>query len=176
MTTLLVIPDFDVLKHLRACHIARGEPVAVHQLLLERSEETLHHVHARVNRGIVHRRMAGERSALNNSEFVAFVAPRDLHNGQVLRVEQNQDRVTVCVQGDTGRRFALEFSNVAELTAVKPEGMVLYALAEFAASAPLLLRRFIFANWHDDDNVMLEVVAQSFRPLEGSEAGERGAA
>ncbi len=42
MTTLPVIPDLDVFEYLLTGHLARGEAAPVHQLLLQRSKETLH--------------------------------------------------------------------------------------------------------------------------------------
>jgi len=38
--------------------------------------------------------------------------------------------------------------------------MTIYALAEVKAEAPL--RRFVFSNWDEDDDALLEVVARDF--------------
>src|SRR5439155_7959653 len=94
----------------------------------------------------------------------AYVGPADLHDGQVLGLTRKGETATVIVQPYTGRRFALEFSGVAAVRAVEPEGMMLYALTETTAPPPL--RRFVFANWDDEDPRRLEIVAREFREAE----------
>ena len=99
---------------------------------------------------------------LNVSRFVAYVGPPDLHDGQVVELAHNGDTLRVLVQGDGGRRMAVECLGVVDVQAVKPEGMTLYALVEMTAPPPL--RRFVFANW-DDDASTLEVLARQVRIL-----------
>jgi hypothetical protein len=50
------------------------------------------------------------------------------------------------------------FRGVESVNAERPEGMVAYALTEWDAPAPL--RRFVFANWNEDDDATLEVTAR----------------
>src|SRR3712207_2520113 len=102
---------------------------------------------------------------MEQSDFVGYAGPPDLHDGQVLQVVTDADSVTVFVRGDTGRRFGLEFTGVAGMEAIEPEGMELYALAEMTAAPPL--RRFVFANWDDEDPGRLEVLARDFRVVDG---------
>ncbi len=54
----------------------------------------------------------------------------------------------------------MDFSGVAEVRAVEPEGMMLYALSEMSCQPPL--RRFVFANWDDESKAHLEVDAAGF--------------
>ena len=98
---------------------------------------------------------------MNESHFVAYVGPPELHDGQVLTVVQNGDRVSVLVQSGGERRFAVDFEGVTDIRAIQPEGMTLYALVEMTAPSPL--RRFVFANWDDEDASALEVIAREFQ-------------
>ena len=95
------------------------------------------------------------------SNFLAYVGPPDLHDGQIIEVVQNGDTVSVLVQAYTGRRFAIEFSGVAEVRAVEPEGMWLYSLTEMTYPPPL--RRFVFVNHEDEHASALELLARQFR-------------
>ena len=103
---------------------------------------------------------------MDDSRFVAYVGPPELHDGSVLGLTQQGDTVTVLVQGDTGCRFVVEFQGVAAIQAVDPEEMKLYALVEMTAPSPL--RRFVFANWEDDDRSTLELLALEFRVVGGN--------
>lgn len=73
----------------------------------------------------------------------------------------------MATSAELSRRLEILFSGVESLTDLHAVGMTLYALAEFAASAPL--RRFVFANWdEEEDDSRLEVLARDF------ECRERG--
>jgi hypothetical protein len=78
----------------------------------------------------------------------------------VLSVRREQDVACVRVRGFSGREFAVEFRGVQAVRAKKPEGMMIYALSEIRAQPPL--RKFVFANWDDDDESFLEIEAESF--------------
>ena len=74
----------------------------------------------------------------------------------------------VVLRAYSGRQFTLEFIAVDWVRANRPEGMLLYALT--AETADVSLRRFCFANWHEDDDAYLEIVAREFRIIEGAES------
>ena len=82
---------------------------------------------------------------MQESKFVAYAGSYDLHDGQVREVVQSEDQVTVYVEGGIGHQIRLLFTGVSELKAIKPVGMVLYALCEMSAELPL--RRFVFSSW-----------------------------
>src|SRR4051812_26125209 len=87
------------------------------------------------------------KSEMENA-FIAYVGPPELHDGQIIRVESAQDTLTVFVEGDTGRRFALAFDGVIHQNIIAPEGMGLYALCEMRSPPPH--RKFVFAGWEED--------------------------
>jgi hypothetical protein len=91
---------------------------------------------------------------------IQYVGPPELRSGHVVGVERGGDRARVRVQTADGRELTLEFNGVAALTAVHPEGMLLYGLAELPAEAPL--RQFLFANWEEWDDAGLEIAAREF--------------
>lgn len=92
---------------------------------------------------------------------VRYVGPETLHDGHLVSVERNGDTATVRVRTHEGATLALEFSGVQALTAVRPEGMLLYGLAELEADGPV--RQFMFANWEEWDDAGLEIAARDFR-------------
>jgi len=92
---------------------------------------------------------------------VRYVGPEGLHDGHLVSVERSGDTATVFVRTHEGETLALEFSGVQALTAVRPEGMLLYGLAEFDAEGPL--RQFMFANWEEWDDAGVEITARDFR-------------
>jgi hypothetical protein len=94
---------------------------------------------------------------------VTYVGPPELHDGHVVSVERAGDRATVRVRGADGTPIALEFTGVTTVTAVRPEGMLLYGLAELRG--PGAGRQFVFANWEEWDNAGLEIAAREFRVL-----------
>jgi hypothetical protein len=100
-------------------------------------------------------------SDLDQSGFRRYVGPADLHDAVVAAIGHNDDKLRVDVRTDQGRLLVLEFSGVTDVHAVRPVGMMLYALAEWKAEPPL--RRFVFANWDDDDDATMVIVAQGYR-------------
>jgi hypothetical protein len=92
------------------------------------------------------------------SDFVArHLGPADFHDGSIERVDRSADRERVTVRGESGQRYSVIFSGVTELQAVRPEGMLLYALSESPAEGAV--RRFSFTNWEDEDDARLEISA-----------------
>jgi hypothetical protein len=92
---------------------------------------------------------------------IHYVGPAELHDGHLVAVERDGDRALVRVKGSDGRPLVLEFYGVADVTAVRPEGMLLYGLAELRPEGPL--RHFVFANWEEWDDAGLEISARDFR-------------
>ena len=92
------------------------------------------------------------------SDFsVRHLGPADFHDGSIESVDRSADRVRVTVRGESGQRYSVTFSGVTELQAVRPEGMLLYALSELPAQGAV--RRFSFTNWEDEDDARLEISA-----------------
>ena len=98
---------------------------------------------------------------------IAYVGPPALHDGHLLAVARAGDRVTVRVRGADGREIALEFTGVTALSSVRPEGMLLYGLAELRGEGAA--RQFFFANWEEWDDAGLEITARDFRVLPAPE-------
>jgi len=92
---------------------------------------------------------------------IRYVGPEALHDGHVLSVERRGETATVRVVAPGGETFVLEFSGVQSLTAIHPEGMLLYGLAEVDTEGDS--RQFMFANWEEWDDAGLEITARDFR-------------
>ena len=98
---------------------------------------------------------------LVSGNTVRHVGPPDFHDGIIERVERSVDRVQVTVRGESGRRYSVTFAGASEVCAVRPEGMLLYALSALPSDDGV--RRFRFTNWDDEDEAKLEIVAESAR-------------
>jgi len=101
---------------------------------------------------------------MKERKFKAYVGNPDFHDGFVREVRQESDQVSVEVEGYSGARYVVRFSRVDSVTVHNPEGMLLYALVEMDADAPL--RCFAFANSNEPDeeggDSVLEIIAHSF--------------
>jgi hypothetical protein len=100
----------------------------------------------------------------HHTSFIAYIEPEELHDATLLRFAQEDNRVTVYIQGQEGRSFVFEFLDVTGIHAISPEGMILYSLTEMKAEPPL--RRFVFVNWDEEDKAALEIVAKDLRVID----------
>ena len=99
-----------------------------------------------------------------SDEFIAYVGPPDLHDGQIVQVISEPDTITVLVKSYEGRQFDIVFVGVTDHHATAPEGMTLSALVEMQCPAPQ--RKFVFANWDEDDTAELTIVAAGFKVVD----------
>ena len=95
------------------------------------------------------------------SEFIGYIGSPEIHDGSVLGVEHDGDWTRVVIRSEKGYQFALEFLGVESVESNQPEGMIVYALCEMKADAPL--RSFVFTNWDEDDDASLEILAREIR-------------
>jgi len=93
----------------------------------------------------------------DEGEFVAYVGDARVHDATIASIEHDGASAVVMLQSQEGYRFRIRFQGVASIAANRAEGMMLYALSEMTAPPPL--RRFVFANWDEDDDAFLEIVA-----------------
>ncbi len=101
---------------------------------------------------------------------ITYVGPRELHNGHIVAFERRGDRATVRVRGADGQDVTLQFAGVADLAAVRPEGMLLHGVAELRPAEltePEVLRHFVFANEEEWDDAYLEIAAREFWVVPG---------
>jgi hypothetical protein len=96
---------------------------------------------------------------------ISYVGPPELQNGHILAFERRGDRATVRVRGADGKDVTLQFAGVADLAAIRPEGMLLHGVAELhrgGGERPDALRTFVFANEEEWDDAYLEIAARQF--------------
>src|SRR5690606_8615052 len=108
---------------------------------------------------LCHESKARNVSDMHADAFVRYAGPFQLHDGRIVSVVRAGDSLTVTVQGLDGKPFDLVFRGVAEVKALRPEGMMIYSLTELEAPAPF--RRFAFTNWDEEAPELLEVTAAS---------------
>jgi hypothetical protein len=93
--------------------------------------------------------------------FLGYVGDPDFHDGRVVSIGASNDGVRVRIRGASGQMFVAEFGAGRIVRSNKPEGMLLYALSEFRNEPPF--RKFVFANWDEDDAAALEIEAETFK-------------
>jgi hypothetical protein len=96
---------------------------------------------------------------------ISYVGPPELQNGHVVAFQRRGDRAAVRIRGVDGREVTIEFTGVADLAAVRPEGMLLHGIAELRpadAGQATALRHFVFANEEEWDDACLEIAARDF--------------
>lgn len=96
---------------------------------------------------------------------ISYVGPPELQNGHIVGFQRNGDRATVHIRGADGRQVTIQFAGVADLAAVRPEGMLLHGIAELRPAElgqPGALRHFVFANEEEWDDAYLEIAARDF--------------
>ena len=99
-----------------------------------------------------------------NDEFIGYVGNPDFHDGTVVSVRQEHDGASVSIRGASGQEYVVLFSGVKAVRATDPEGMIIYSMTEMRSQLPV--RRFVFANWDEDDDSSLEIEAESFNVVE----------
>jgi hypothetical protein len=95
---------------------------------------------------------------MSADEFIGYVGDPDFHDGSLVRVIVEPDLVRVVLRGASGQEYVVEFRGGKVVHSNRPEGMMIYALTEMKARSPA--RRFVFANWEEDDDATLEVEAE----------------
>jgi hypothetical protein len=99
-------------------------------------------------------------------DFVSYVGDPALHDGEIVAVSRDGSDVRIQVRGVSGRSYELAFAGVERISQEGAVGMRVYALTEMCATP--LLRRFVFANWEEDDAALeVEAVELSCTPLPG---------
>lgn len=101
---------------------------------------------------------------MGDTAFKGYVGEPDFHDGSVVAVDRRDDSVRVRVRGASGKVYVAEFTGIHAVRSTRPECMLLYALGEVQAQPPY--RRFVFANWDEQDDGALEIDAESFRVYE----------
>ena len=95
---------------------------------------------------------------MSSPHFVGHINDPDIHDGAILKVQQSDTQVRVLVRSYEGQLYVFEFDQVESVKSVEPEGMMLYSLTEMLTAESF--RRFVFTNWDEEGEGILEVVAQ----------------
>jgi hypothetical protein len=98
---------------------------------------------------------------MSSASFIGFIGDADFHDGSIEAIEEQGAIVRVRIRGASGRIHLVEFDRTQAVRANQPEGMMLYAVSEFAHEPPL--RTFVFANWEENSAAYLEVDAENVR-------------
>jgi len=98
------------------------------------------------------------------------VGKPDFHDGFILTISRNDDKLSVVAEGSSGRHYTVVFEVFEGVTSVEsqsPEGMMLYALSDAEADSDQL-RQYEFINWYVDESekeskAYLRITAESLK-------------
>lgn len=93
-------------------------------------------------------------------QFIGYVGDPEVHDGIITSISQSGATVLVTIRTQSGGELKIEFQEVVSVKSNRPEGMMLYALAEMKNPEH---RHFVFANWEDEDDACLEIVAGGYK-------------
>jgi 3-isopropylmalate dehydrogenase len=100
---------------------------------------------------------------ITKSKFVGYIGDPDFHDGILKTVSREGSQFRVDVEGCSGARFVVTFSDVQSVFSHKPEGMVIEALVEMEAPPH---RRFVFRDCYEAENEggdsVVDVIANDF--------------
>jgi hypothetical protein len=94
---------------------------------------------------------------MSDPKFVGYIPEPDVHDGTILRVQRDGASARVLVKAYDGHLYAFKFEGVQSLKSFEAEGMMLYSLTEMTAVPPL--RQFVFTNWDEEADGVLDLVA-----------------
>ncbi len=93
-------------------------------------------------------------------DLLGYVGGERFHDASVQRVIASQGEAEILLKDEDGHLFKTHFMNVDRIQSNHPEGMLLYGLAELKAPPPQ--RRFVFVNWNESDDSLLDITAQGY--------------
>ncbi|WP_426451962.1 hypothetical protein ACP26L_07760 [Paenibacillus sp. S-38] len=96
-------------------------------------------------------------------EFLAYIGDYRIHDSNVESILWENTLLSVTLKGYEGERIVIKFNGVQTINSNRPLGMMLYALSEMRINGPY--RKFLFANWRDEDDASLEVIAEDVEVL-----------
>ena len=98
---------------------------------------------------------------MDESKFIRYVGDYRIHDSKITLVRWDGNHLDVQLNSPDGETLFTSFKNVKSIKSNKPIGMMIYALSEMEDTVPY--RKFIFANWDEDDDSILEIVAMDFQ-------------
>ena len=96
---------------------------------------------------------------MSQESFIRYVGEADFHDGVIVGVEHRGSAFLVILRGASGREYTVMFKDVQSVKMNRPEGMMLYAISECPSQEH---REFVFANWDEENDSALEVIARCF--------------
>lgn len=96
---------------------------------------------------------------MSHGEFLGYVGPAEIHDAELVDVENSGERLTVRLRCHDGSALSLLFEGVARTGSNDPRGMILYSLSELRGAPPV--RCFVFTN-ADDESPGWELWATNF--------------
>ncbi|MFB0842074.1 hypothetical protein [Paenibacillus oleatilyticus] len=109
---------------------------------------------------------------MEESDFISYVGDYRVHDSTIVKIQDNGQELVITLHGIEGENLTLYLRDVLTINMHEAGGMMLYAISEYKYPAPY--RKFIFANWKDNDDAFLEVIAKDLvlapeltNPVEG---------
>lgn len=95
---------------------------------------------------------------MNNEKFIGYIGDYKIHDSKIKAIESNKDSIQVSLISEDNEIIRIKFVEVKSVKSNNAEGMILYSISEMEEQLPF--RRFVFVNWDEEDDSLLEIVAQ----------------
>jgi hypothetical protein len=90
--------------------------------------------------------------------FIGYIGDYRIHDSKIGEVESFGDTIQVSLITEDKETVKVKFVEVKSVVSNRPEGMILYSISEMEEQLPF--RKFVFANWDEEDDAYLEIVAK----------------
>jgi hypothetical protein len=95
---------------------------------------------------------------MQEGSFVRFIGDYRLHDSRIKEIKSTEDIVQVSIISEGNEIITVKFVGVKSINANRPEGMIIYSISEMVWQSPY--RKFVFANWNEEDDASIEIVAK----------------
>ncbi|MDU0202035.1 hypothetical protein ACYEXS_24445 [Paenibacillus sp. MAH-36] len=96
-------------------------------------------------------------------QFLTYIGDFRIHDSKIECIYWEDNILSVTLKGYEGGAILIKFTGVQTVNSNRPLGMMLYAISEMSKSGPY--RKFLFANWRDDDDASLEIISEDVEVL-----------
>ncbi|OPH47018.1 hypothetical protein BC351_40490 [Paenibacillus ferrarius] len=91
-------------------------------------------------------------------QFLGFIGDYRIHDSKIEGILWENTNLTVALRSYEGEVVVFKFYGVQTINSNRPIGMMLNSVSEMKKNEPF--RKFLFANWDEDDNASFEIVAE----------------
>lgn len=90
--------------------------------------------------------------------FIGYIGDYRIHDSTIQEIRSSEKKLDVLLKTMDADIITVRFLHPVRVISNKPVGMFLYAITELETEDPF--RKFVFANWDEEDDAYFEVFAE----------------